>query len=112
MYNIDDFVLNDVYVNENTETTTYCFDCPLSFLEKHVDLAQYECDEFVDYNLIKGEISLETSLTGDEIYQPEISPVVEYNDGDESSIDWFDIDLDDDFINALLDSVRTITKEN
>lgn len=106
MYNIDDFKLNDVYVNDEMETITYYFDCPLSFLEKHIDLAQYECDEYVDYDLVKGEISIETNMTGDKIYQPEISPVVRYMDGDESSIDWSDVYLDDDLLNALLNTTN------
>lgn len=107
MYDINDFKLNDVYVNDGKESITHYFDCPLSFLEKHIDLAQYECDEYDDYDLVKGEISIETNLAGDEIYQTEISPVVRYMNGDESSIDWCDIDLDDSFIEALLDTVAT-----
>lgn len=113
MYDVSDFTLNDVYVNVDAETTTYYFDCPLGFLEKYVDMSDVDMSDVnsdEECRITKGEISIEEPISGEEIYQTAISPVAEYNDGDESSIDWFDIDLEDSFVEALLNSVRTIKK--
>ncbi len=114
MYNVYDFDLNDVWVNEYAETFTYYFYCPLGFLEEYVDLQEVKADIISsgqlteeDFNITKGEISIETDMAGEWLSPVSISPVVEYDGGNNvESIDWRDIGLDEGFVRELLNSAK------
>lgn len=114
MYNANDFKLNDIYyydwdTDPDAGTVTYFYDCPVSFLEKYVDLDTELNRRYTDLNkygresIVGAEIAIEKNPLG---YWIGVAPVAEDENGNASSIDWFDIDIDDDLLNALLAKVE------